>query len=180
MVRRSFTAACVYSPPRFDDWMNPCAVNTTNSRVEFMGFFHDPLVQFHGSLCIDYTIQKKEKCDTKKGNFVSTKPSKQNCEFMKECMGGPRVSGRFDNTQCKLCGGDMMSWAKWRKNNWVDKPKMVANDQLLWVKKAESSKNSYVYGVEMFSLKDIIRGLKEKLQADDEGRSVCRCSESSF
>ena len=88
MVRKSFTAACVYAPPRFDDWMNPCAVNISNPRVNAdYGFFEDPLIQFMGSACIDYTIQNKTKCTTKKGAFVGTQPSKTNCEFMKELCG---------------------------------------------------------------------------------------------
>ena len=51
---------------------------------------------------------------------------------------------------------------------------MVNNDKLQWVQKAETAKNSWVYGMELFGVKDFMRGLKEKFIADDEGTTI-RC-----
>lgn len=110
MVRRSFPAACVYPPPAPENPFNPCNFNTTLSRVMFFGeFYEDPLIQFVGSACIDYTIQTKAKCDAKGGAFVGSKPNMANCQFMKQCRGGPKVTALFNKANCDKCGGTMKS-----------------------------------------------------------------------
>lgn len=85
-------------------------------------------------------------------------------------MGGPRTSPSFDKKQCNKCGGDMLSKAKWRPNQWIDQPKMVQNKRVEWAQKALEPKNSWIFTLEKFAVKDIMRELKEKYDADDESK----------
>ena len=110
-----------------DGFSNRCNIDKTAPHVYKWGdapnaYYHDPLHhEVEGGKCVYYNTTQTE-CTSgmadKNGEWVSTERSEENCLRMKQCQGGrgSHHKGEYDQTQCDLCGGTMISRAKWHPN----------------------------------------------------------------
>eukprot|EP00948_MAST-09A_sp_MAST-9A-sp1_P002666 g2666.t1 len=147
-----------------DSWMDKCpGFDKTLPRVEKHGdHYWDPFIRDHGNLCIYYTDNSKQECDTRGGVWTKTMGvTAEECRNsgFKECQGGRSNRGTHNRNkkECEKCGGQMKSHSFYESGKWIT-PQMI-NGSLSWTTRAMAPTNEWKNELEYWKISEAMRGV---------------------